>query len=160
MSDRREAAGPVAWPLALVLTAVGYLALVIAGLGIGSLITDADVIAVPRLGPVPGPLAVVGSGAAFALVTWRAVRLIRPRFTAVIGVTIASYLSYGVVGAVAALFVSGELGAASAVFVELLLRWPALVVAVSAAIASWSAIALVRTRAAQPRWPWEREDEE
>lgn len=103
MSDRRESSGPVAWPLALVLTTVGFLALTIAGLGIGSLVADADVIAAPDLGPVPGPLAVAGSAAAFALVTWQAVRLIRPRFTAVIGVTIAAYLAYGIVAGIGAL---------------------------------------------------------
>ncbi|MBZ4487611.1 hypothetical protein LQ938_02165 [Microbacterium sp. cx-55] len=150
----------MAWPLALVLTGVGFLALVIAGLGIGSLNADADVIAVPGLGPLPGPLAVVGSGVAYALVAWQAVRLARPRFTAVIGVTIASYLAYGIVGGVAALFATGSLGATTTVAIELLLRWPGLVVAASAAIASWCAIALVRTRATQPRWPWERDDEE
>ncbi|MDF2554828.1 MAG: hypothetical protein K0R60_723 [Microbacterium sp.] len=160
MSERREASGPVAWPLALVLTSVGFLALTIAGLGIGSLVTDADVIAVPRLGPIPGPLAVVGSGAAFALVTWQAVRLKRPRFTAVVGVTIAAYLAYGLVGAVAVLFGTGVLGTASAVAVGLLLGWPGLVVAAAAAIAAWSAIALVRTRAARPQWPWEHEEDE
>ena len=160
MSDRRESSGPVAWPLALVLTTVGFLALTIAGLGIGSLAADADVITVPDLGPVPGPLAVAGSGAAFALVTWQAVRLVRPRFTAVIGVTIAAYLAYGLVAGIAALFVTGMLGAASAVTAGMLFGWPGLVVAASAAVASWSAIALVRTRAARPKWPWERDDEE
>lgn len=150
----------MAWPLALVLTAVGFLALVIAGLGIGSLNADADVLSVPGLGPLPGPIAVVGSGAAYALVTWQAVRLVHPRFTAVIGVTIAAYLAYGIVGGIAGLFATGSLGASATVLGELLLRWPGLVVAASAAIASWCAIALVRTRARQPRWPWERDEDE
>ncbi|QEV99015.1 hypothetical protein F6J84_02045 [Microbacterium caowuchunii] len=152
--------GPVPQTVSLALTSIGFFALAIAGLGIGSLITDADVIPIPGLGPLPGALGLVAAGAAFAGVTWRLVREARPRYAGVFATILATYLAYGLVTGFVALFAAEGIATALAVSGSLLVGWPGLVVAVAAGVAGWSAIALVRTRAGRPRWPWEDDADE
>lgn len=150
---------PVRPSLALALCAVGFFALVIAGLGFASLLTDADVIAVRGLGQLPGIIGIAAACAAFAGALWAAVRRPRPSFWAV-GTTVAvTYLAYVLATGIAATVVSADLGAGLAVTGELAAGWPGAVVAAAALVASWAGVALVRTRATRPRWPWERDDE-
>jgi prolipoprotein diacylglyceryltransferase len=37
--------------------------------------------------------------------------------------------------------------------------WFAVLLASVALVAAWTAVALVRTRAGRPRWPWERDED-
>lgn len=146
--------------MALALTTVGFFTLAIAGLGLVSLATDADVLAVPGLGQIPGATGLVAAGAAYAASVWRMLRIARPRYSGAVWVTLIGYLVYGAATGFAALVVTGRAATAFAVTGALLVGWPGLVVAASAAVAAWSAVALVRTRASRPRWPWERDDEQ
>jgi hypothetical protein len=160
VSDRRGAPGPVSPPVALALTTVGFFTLTIAGMGLISLATDADVLTVPGIGQIPGAAGVIAAGAAYAAGAWRMLRAARPRYTGAVWVALIGYLVYGAATGFAALVVTGQPATALAVTGALLVGWAGLVVAASAAVAAWSAVALVRTRASRPRWPWERDDEE
>ena len=160
MSDGSETPGSVSRPVALALTTVGFLTLTIAGLGLTSLLTDTEVLAVPGLGQVPGAVGIASAGVAFGASGWRMLRATRPRYPHALWVTLVVYLAYGAATGLAALVVTEGPATALAVTGSLLVGWPGLVVASSAAVAAWSAVALVRTRAARPRWPWEDEDDE
>ncbi len=68
-------------------------------------------------------------------------------------------------GGVAAIFVGAvatgaDLAVASSVAGRIATTWFGVVVAAAALIAAWGGIALVRTRAQRPRWPWEDEFDE
>jgi hypothetical protein len=151
---------PVRPAVALAFCLIGFFALVIAGLGLASLATDTDVISVPGLGQVPGAFGVFAAMATFAGTVWAAVRRPHPSFTALVGVVLGTWLAYVILSGVAAAVAAGDLGAGMAVTGSLALGWPGLVVAAAALVAGWAAVALVRTRAARPRWPWERDEDE
>ena len=53
-----------------------------------------------------------------------------------------------------------DLAVAAAVAGRIATTWFGVVVAAAALIAAWGGIALVRTRAQRPRWPWEDEFDE
>ncbi|HKP09048.1 MAG TPA: hypothetical protein VJU58_17500, partial [Microbacterium sp.] len=74
--------------------------------------------------------------------------------------TAATFLAY--LGGVwfGAVFTGADLGVATAVVGRLATTWFGLVVAAAAFVAAWSGIALVRTHARRPRWPWEDEFDE
>jgi len=143
--------------VAVVFCTVGFFALSIAGLGIGSLWTDSDVIAVPGLGQVPGIIGMLAALGVFALTAATAVRRPQPPYTGVVLVVVATWLAYVLVTGLGATVAAADLGAGFAVTGGLALGWQGLVLAAAALVAGWSAIALVRTRAAAPRWPWERD---
>lgn len=152
--------GPVQPPLALVFATVGFAALVIFGLGMASLVTGEAVIATPGLGQVPGIAGVVCALLAFAGGLWAAIGragVAHPSFWGAAWTTAASFLAY--IGGVwfGALFTGADLGVATAVAGRLATSWFGLVVAAAAFVCAWSGIALVRTRARRPRWPWEDE---
>ena len=77
-------------------------------------------------------------------------------------VTIAlmSALAHLVAVWAAVLFAAGDLITATTVAGDLVRGGASVVILLAAAIAGWAGIALRRTRAQQPRWPWERDDEE
>ncbi|WP_235038044.1 hypothetical protein [Microbacterium sp. 18062] len=160
MSGSTEPSGSVSPSVSLALATIGFFTLVIAGLGLASLATDTEVVEVPGLGPVPGAVGLVGAGGAFAWVVWTTVRAPHPRFVGAFWGALAAYLAYGTVAGAAALAVTGGPARAVAVTGSLLVGWPGAVIAASAAVAAWAAIALVRTRARRPRWPWERDEDE
>ena len=74
--------------------------------------------------------------------------------------TAATFVAY--VGGVwiAALVTGADLGVATGVAGRLATSWFGLAVAAAAFVCAWSGIALVRTRAQRPRWPWEDEFDE
>ena len=151
---------PVRPGVALALTLVSFLALVIAGLGVVSLVTDQDVIATPGLGQLPGITGIVGTAGAFALGVWLA--LLRPQssFWNALWVAVACFLGY-LVGVVVGILIAGAGPAVAAgVAGRIATGWFGLVVALAAVVSAWSAIALVRTRARRPRWPWESDEEQ
>ncbi|WP_308123044.1 hypothetical protein [Microbacterium marinilacus] len=135
------------------------MALTIFGTGLLSLSTDRDVIATPGLGSVPGPLAAGVSAIAFAATLWPVLRG-RPRYTSVIGVVLAVVLAHLVALWVLALVFGADLALATAAVGDVATSWTVAVFAGSAAVAAWVAVAVRRTAAHRPRWPWERDEDE
>jgi hypothetical protein len=146
--------------VALAFATAAFIALLIFGLGMLSLALGEDVIESRGLGQIPGILAVTVSTAAFALSLWAAVRMRSPSFWGAAWTTAATLMGYllGVwFGAVAT---GADLAVATAVAGRIATTWFGVVVAGAALVASWGGIALVRTRAQRPRWPWEDEFDE
>jgi len=151
--------GPVRPLVAVAFATVGFVALVIFGLGMLSLALDEDVISVPGLGQLPGVVATVTATVIFAVGLWAAVRVPHPSFWASPAVALAAALGYLAGLWVAALAVGASLAAATAAVGSIATTWFGVIIAGAAFLAAWSGIALVRTRAHRPRWPWERDDE-
>ena len=176
-------------PIALAFATIGFVALTIFGLGMTSLLTSEDVIAAPGLGQIPGIAGVVCATLAFAGGLWAAIARAgspcgcrgarcragsgsrgrrspagagtrHPSYWGAAWTTAAAFLAY--VGGVwfAAVFTGADLGVATAVAGRLATSWFGLAVAAAAFVSAWSGIALVRTRAHRPRWPWEDEFDE
>lgn len=154
-----ESAG-VSAVLALVLSSVGFFALAVFGLGALSVATDTDIISVPGLGPVPGAAGMAAAVAAFALALGGALRRQHPSFLSVPTTALATALAHLVVVWFGVVIASGELVTATAVAGQFVRGGASAVLLVAAAIAGWSGIALRRTRAGRPRWPWEQDDED
>ncbi|WOF22413.1 hypothetical protein N8K70_13595 [Microbacterium betulae] len=148
-------------PGALLAFAVcGYGALVVCVLGFGSLLTETDVIATPGIDIVPGVLAVVVSVAGFGLALQPVLRRARPRFTAVIGVMAGVAASYCASLWLLALLFGAGAAASTAAVGQVLIGWQVPLLAAAAGVAAWVAVAVRRTRARPPRWPWERHEGE
>lgn len=146
--------------LALAFTAAGFVALLIAGFGIVSLLTDTEVIGIPGLGAVPGAAAFAAATVAFAGLTWLSVRVPHPSFVSVVAVIAGVFLVYLAGLWVGALVTGTDAGRATAAVSGFVGSSFAVVLAASAAVCAWVAVALVRTRASRPRWPWEDEDDD
>lgn len=144
--------------LATVMTTIAFFALSVFGLGALSIATDADVIAVPGLGQAPGVMGMVAAVAVFAGILWLAVRIAHPRFRSVWTIALGSALAHLIIVGIASLIVTGEFVTALAVMGGLVTGGASLVVLVAAAVAGWAGVALRRTRASRPRWPWEKDD--
>ncbi|BDV29694.1 hypothetical protein [Microbacterium terricola] len=160
MSEAPESAGGRVRPLvAVAFATVGFVALVIFGLGMLSLALDEDVISVPGLGQLPGVVATTTAALVFAGGLWSAVRVPHPSFWAAPVVALAVALGY--VGAlwVTALVVGADPAAATAAAGRIATTGFGAIIAGAALVAAWAGIALVRTRARRPRWPWERDEE-
>ena len=145
----------VSAPVALAFGTVGFFALVVAGFGLLSLATGDEVLPVTGLGPLPGIAAVVFAVAAFVLTVWAVVRRPAPRYSGVVVVVVAVFLAYLIGLLVGAMFGGIDLARAIAAAGAFATSWFAVVLASAALIAGWTAVALVRTRAGRPRWPWE-----
>lgn len=146
--------------LAWVIGAVSFFALSIMGLGVLSLFTEQDIISVPGLGQLPG---IVGMGLAvvvFALALRGVVAEARPSFVTSMFLALAAALVH--LGGVWGTAVSEGSGAvrATAAAGHLVLGGASAVIVISALIAAWVSIALRRTGARAPRWPWERNQDE
>ena len=153
MSDPR--ASGVSPGVAVVFGGVGYLALLIAGFGLLSLLSDAEVLAVPGLGQAPGALGVAASVAGFTITTVVALRRPRPSYGAAALIVVTAFLAYLAGLLAGAVFAGVDAARAVAALGGFATSWFAVVLAAAALVAGWSAVALVRTRAARPRWPWE-----
>lgn len=155
MTEPRPAVAP---PVAVAFAVVGFFALLIGGFGMLSLLSGAEVLAVAGLGPVPGILAVVCAVLVFAAGAWFSVRR-RATYRSVPAVVIATFLAYlaGIAagGVLAGLDPARTLAAVGGFATS----WFAVVLAAAALVCGWAAVALVRTRAGRPRWPWERGDD-
>lgn len=157
MAEREPTHGGPVRPLtALAFATIGFLTLVIFGLGMLSLLLDEDVIAVPGLGQLPGILATALAVGAFAGVLWGALKTRHPSFWASALTALAPFAAYvgGVwIGAVAT---GADVAAATSAAGGVATSWSGAVIAAAGFIAGWAGIALVRTRARRPRWPWEQ----
>ena len=156
MTDREPGDG-VRPAVAVALTLVTFIALVVFGLGMASLFTESDVIEAPGFGVLPGVVGVVVAAAAYAAVTATALRTWHPSYFAALWAAISCYLGY-VIGVWIAAVVGGvDPAAATAAAGRLAIGWWAPIVAAAGFVCAWSAVALRRTRAQRPRWPWERD---
>jgi hypothetical protein len=83
-----------------------------------------------------------------------------PSFWGSAWTTAACFLAY--IGGVwlGAVLSGVDVGVATAVAGRLATSWFGVAVALAAFVCSWAGIALVRTRARRPRWPWEDEFDE
>jgi len=142
-----------------VIGVVSFFALVIMGLGALSLFAEQDIISVPRLGQLPGVLGMVLGVLVFALALWAVLADRRPSFVATVFLALGAALAHlGGVWAAAVAEGAGAVGATAAAG-QLVLGGASAVIVVAALIAAWLAIALRRTAARAPRWPWEKDDD-
>jgi hypothetical protein len=151
--------GPVRPPVALAFALLGFVALMIFGLGMTSLATETDVISTPGFGQFPGIFGAVFAAAAFAGTLWAFVRRENPSFWGALIVAVATFLAYLLGVGLVALIVGADPAAAVDTVGHLATTWYGAVVFGSALIAAWSGIALVRTHARRPRWPWEKREQ-
>ncbi|MDQ4214185.1 hypothetical protein [Microbacterium capsulatum] len=144
----------LAWVIAVAI----FFSLAIMGLGVLSLYTDQDIISVPRLGQLPG---IVGMGLAvivFALVLWRVLAELHPSFVASVFLALsAAIVHLGGVWGTAVAEGSGAVRATAAAG-HLVLGGASAVIVLAALVAAWIGIALRRTAARAPRWPWEKDE--
>jgi len=156
MTDSGAGAG-VRPAVAVALTLVAFIALIVFGLGMVSLVTESDVIEAPGFGVLPGVVGGAVAGAAYAGVTAAALRAAHPSYLTALWAAIACYLAY-VIGVWLAAVVGGVAPAvATAAAGRLAVGWWGVIIAAAAFVCAWSAVALRRTRARRPRWPWERD---
>jgi len=154
-SDSDPQPGPVRPVVALVFATAGFVALMIFGLGMTSLLLDADVIAVSGLGQVPGIVGTIAATGAFALTLWDALRRQHPSFRGGAVTMLATALAYPAGIWFGALLVDAALATASSAAGGVLFSWFEVAIAAAAFVCAWAGIALTRTRASRPRWPWE-----
>ncbi|MFT4234617.1 MAG: hypothetical protein QM607_06435 [Microbacterium sp.] len=139
----------------LAFVVVGYGALLIGALGFLSLLTDSDVIRTPGVPNPAGVLAVLVAVVAFALALWPPLRRTHPNYPAALGVALITGVAYGVALWLLALVFGADLVTATAALGGVVTSWPIAVIVLAAALGGWIGIALRRTRAHRPHWPWE-----
>jgi hypothetical protein len=152
--------GPVRPVTALGFATAAFVALLIFGLGMTSLFLGEDVVATPGLGQIPGVVATTLAAGVFAAGLWAAIRRPPASYWGSAWTTAATFLAY--VGGLwfSAVATGADLAVAAAVAGRIATTWFGLIVAIAAFVSSWGGIALVRTRASRPRWPWEDEFDE
>lgn len=146
--------------LSLVIGFVSFAALCILGLGMLSFFADIDILAVPGLDWWPGIVGMLGAIGAFSWMLWPTLSRGRASFLAVPSVALVTAVAHLVLVWLSALLSGASTGSALQAVVQLISRGSSAVLLGAALIAAWIAIALRRTKAAAPHWPWERTDEE
>ena len=154
-----ESAG-VSAVLAVVLATISFFALAVFGLGALSIATDTDIIAGPDLGQTPGVIGMLAAVVSFALMLWSTLRRPQPSYVATIAIALVAGLVHLAAVWVGVLIAAGSFVLATAVAGHLVRGGASAVLVLAALIAAWGGIALRRTRAEHPRWPWERDDDE
>jgi hypothetical protein len=156
----RDEGGPVRPVIALVFATAAFVALLIFGLGMTSLVLSEDVVSTPGLGQIPGITATVLATAAFAGGLWATIRRSPASYGGSAWTTAATYLAYAGGLWAGAVGTGADLAVAVAIAGRVATSWFGVVVAAAAFVTAWGGIALVRTRAGRPRWPWEDEFDE
>lgn len=151
--------GGVSARVAVALTTAGFFALLVAGFGMLSLATDAEVIPVRGLGQAPGVVATVAAVVAFAAVTASIVRRPRPSYRGVWLTAVAVPLAYLLGLGIGALVSGVDLARAVAAVGGFATSWFGVLLASIALVCGWTTVALVRTRAGRPQWPWEHDED-
>lgn len=158
-NPRSPGSAGVSAVLALVLAIISFFALTIGGLGFLSLLTETDIISVPGLGQLPGVLGMLAAVAIFALLLGFVLRASHPSYFASIGVALATALVHlGTIWITASGTGDGPVSA-GAVVGQLVLGGASALITGAAFIAAWGGIALRRTHAQHPQWPWEKRGE-
>lgn len=143
----------------MALASISFFALAVFGLGALSVATDTDIIAVPDLGQAPGVIGMAVAVVVFALMLWSTLRRRRPSYVATIAIALLAALAHLVAVWITVLIGSSNLVIATAVAGDLVRGGASAVLVGVGLIAAWGGIALRRTRAEHPRWPWENEGE-
>lgn len=159
-ATRGDEGGSVRPVAALAYACIGFATLVIFGFGMLSLALNADVLPVPGLGNSPGIVGVIVALIGFAATLWSGLRVEHPTYWTAAVAAIVSLVAYVAGVWLTALVTSAALGLATSAVAAFATSWFAVVLLAAAGIAAWSGIALVRTRASRPRWPWEGEEDE
>lgn len=152
--------GGVSAPMALLMASVLFFALAIAGLGALSFFTDTDIIAVPGLGQAPGAFGMAAALLAFIATLWPTVRPARPAYTPVLITALAAPLAHLIVVWIGVLITGAGFVVATTVAGDLVRGGVSLVLLSAAGGSAWAGVALRRTRAQPPQWPWERETDD
>ncbi len=162
MSDRDprgEHPSGVSPPLALVIAIVSFTALTILGLGMLSYFADIDIISVEGIGLWPGILGMAAAVAVLTGILWPQLRRSHPDYgPATIAAVLTTLAHLASVWIFAAVGGAGIVHASAAVS-QLVTRGSSVVVLLAAVVAGWTAVALRRTRARPPHWPWEGEQD-
>ncbi|UJP10254.1 hypothetical protein L2X99_00580 [Microbacterium sp. KUDC0406] len=137
------------------LATVLFLGFAILGLGMLSYFTDADILSVPDLGQYPGVVGMIVAIVVFAAVLTPSVQAARPSYPASVPVALAAALGHLAAVWLAAVAGGAGLATATAAIMQLITGGPTVVIALAAVVAAWIGIALRRTRAQKPQWPWE-----
>lgn len=146
--------------VATAFSSAAYGALLVCVTGFVSLWTDSPVLGSAHISVVPAMLAGVVAVLAFAWALLRSLREARPTYPAAVLVALASGLAHIVsLWLLAVAFGEGAVAATAAVGASVT-GWASLSFVLVAAVCAWSGVALRRTRADRPRWPWERRDDE
>lgn len=144
----------------MVLATISFFALAVFGLGALSVATDTDIISTPDLGQIPGVVGMLAAVVAFAVLLGVTLRTRRPSFVSTITIALVTVLAHLAVVWFAVLLGTSDIVIATAVAGDLVRGGVSAVLLVAALIAAWGGIALRRTRAEHPRWPWERDEDE
>lgn len=144
----------------MALASISFFALALFGLGALSVATDADIIAVPDLGQAPGVIGMLAAVVSFALMLWSTLRRQHPSYVATIAIALVAGLVHLAAVWITVLFGAGNVVLATAVAGDLVRGGASVILVLAALIAAWGGIALRRTRAEHPRWPWERDEDE
>ncbi|WP_052193796.1 hypothetical protein [Microbacterium sp. ZOR0019] len=142
------------------LATISFFALAVFGLGALSVATDTDIISTPDLGQAPGVVGMLAAVVAFAVLLWVTLRTRRPSFVSTITIALVTVLAHLAVVWFAVLLGTSDIVIATAVAGDLVRGGVSAVLLVAALIAAWGGVALRRTRAEHPRWPWERDEDE
>ncbi|MFD5213225.1 hypothetical protein [Microbacterium sp. NPDC058345] len=146
--------------LALVIGAACFLSLAILGLGMLSYFADVDIVSVPGLSVWPGISGMAAAVLLFAAVLRPVLSQPHPSFRPVLIIGLAAALVHLAVVWLGALVTGVGLVHAAAAASQLVVSGASLVLLITAVAGAWIAIALRRTSASAPHWPWERTDEE
>ncbi|WP_295014788.1 hypothetical protein [uncultured Microbacterium sp.] len=138
---------------------VSFFALAIMGLGVLSLWTERDLISVPGLGQLPGVIGMILAVVVFAISLRAVLSNAHPSFVTSVFLALAAALVH--LGGVWGTSVAEGTGAvrATAALGQLVLGGGSAVLVLAALVGAWVAIALRRTHARAPRWPWERDED-
>lgn len=122
-----------------------------------SLITDTDVIATPGLSAIPGAAGMVGACAGFTGGIWPGLRRPHPTYFAALWAALGAIIAHLALVWIAALVTGAGPAKAGAAVGAIVTGWTTLVIAAAAFVAAWATVAVRRTRARPPRWPWEQD---
>ncbi|REJ07906.1 hypothetical protein DY023_02715 [Microbacterium bovistercoris] len=137
------------------LATVLFLGFAILGLGMLSYFADVDILDVPALGQYPGVVGMLAAIVVFVVVLAPTARMPHPAYPASVLVALASALAHLAGVWLAALIGGAGVTAATAAVMQLVTGGATLVIGLAAVVAAWIGIALRRTRAQKPQWPWE-----
>lgn len=144
----------------LLLAGTTFIALIVCGLGVLSLLFDEDVVMEPGIAVVVGAAGAALSVVAFFVVLRHA---LRTASTSWVGLrcAVAAYVAYPTGLWITAVATGTGFATAGTVALRGWTAWPGLVMALSALLCGWGAIVLGGARNPSARWPWEhREDDE
>lgn len=145
--------------MALAMATTLFFALVVLGFGILSFASDRDIIAIPGIGQGPGIWGMLAALLTFVGTLRTTLIPARPTYAPVVVTALATPLTHLFIVWLAVLIVGHGFVTATSVAGDLIRYGSTLVLLAAAAIAAWTGVALRRTKAQSPHWPWEGEQD-